>query len=90
MTNPTTAAVTVPTTVPGAVSGAETGPTTEQFADRLFAAALGTVELMSVYLGDRLGWYRSLAEQGPATAAELALRSASAERYAREWLEQQA
>jgi len=39
--------------------------TTEQFAERLFNAALGTAEVMSVYLGDRLGWYRALAEGGP-------------------------
>ncbi|HEU4427056.1 MAG TPA: class I SAM-dependent methyltransferase, partial [Pilimelia sp.] len=64
--------------------------TTDQFADRLFNAALGTVEVMSVYLGDRLGWYRALAEGGPATPAELSARAGGAERYAREWLEQQA
>jgi len=62
----------------------------EAFADRLTTAALGAIETMSVYLGDRLGWYRSLADDGPATAAELARRTGSDERYAREWLEQQA
>ena len=40
--------------------------------------------------GDRLGYYRSLAEHGPATSAELAVASGTDERYAREWLEQQA
>ncbi len=63
---------------------------TQQFADRLFTAALGAAEMMSVYLGDRLGWYRALAEGGPATPAELVTRAGGAERYAREWLEQQA
>ncbi len=63
---------------------------TEAFADRLFNAALGTVEVMSVYLGDRLGWYRALAEGGPANVAELTARAGGHERYAREWLEQQA
>jgi 2-polyprenyl-3-methyl-5-hydroxy-6-metoxy-1,4-benzoquinol methylase len=62
----------------------------EQFADRLFAAALGAAEVMSVYLGDRLGWYRALASAGPARPAELVGRAGGAERYAREWLEQQA
>ncbi len=64
--------------------------TTDAFAERLFNAALGTVELMSVYLGDRLGWYRALADGGPATSAELTARAGGSERYAQEWLEQQA
>src|SRR5262245_34978346 len=63
---------------------------TQQFADRLLNAAMGAAEVMSVYLGDRLGWYRALAGGGPATAAELVARAGGAERYAREWLEQQA
>lgn len=64
--------------------------TTDDFAARLLNAALGTVEVMSVYLGDRLGWYRALADGGPATAAELTERAGGSPRYAREWLEQQA
>ena len=48
------------------------------------------MDLFAVYLGDRLGYYRALAEGGPATAGELAARTGTAERYAREWLEQQA
>jgi SAM-dependent methyltransferase len=65
-------------------------PAAEQFAERLFQAALGTAELLSVFLGDRLGWYRALAEGGPATATELTARAGGHGRYAREWLEQQA
>ena len=64
--------------------------TTEEFADRLFGAILGAQEVQSVYLGDRLGWYRALAAAGPLTSPELARRTGTAERYAREWLEQQA
>jgi len=64
--------------------------TTEEFADRLFRSALGTVEVLSIYLGDRLGWYRALAQGGPATADELVARAGGAPRYAKEWLEQQA
>ncbi|MEU4363137.1 class I SAM-dependent methyltransferase [Promicromonospora sp. NPDC023987] len=59
-------------------------------AQRLFGAVLGTVDLMSTFLGDRLGWYRSLAEEGPATPPQLAARTDTDARYAREWLEQQA
>lgn len=64
--------------------------TAEEFADRLFRSALGTVEVLSIYLGDRLGWYRALAEGGPATAEDLTARAGGATRYAKEWLEQQA
>lgn len=61
----------------------------EQVAERLVQSTLGMVDMMSVFLGDRLGWYRSLAE-GPATAPQLAQRTGTDPRYAREWLEQQA
>ena len=60
------------------------------FADRVFAAALGSLELLSIYLGDRLGWYRALAEGESLDAPTLAARTGTNERYALEWLEQQA
>ncbi len=63
---------------------------TAALVGRLFEAALGTVDLASVYLGDRLGLYRSLADAGASTPAELASGAGIDERYAREWLEQQA
>ncbi len=56
---------------------------------RLFAAGLAAAELMTAYLGLRLGLYAELAH-GPATAAQLAERASIAPRYSREWLEQQA
>src|SRR5690349_13173599 len=59
------------------------------FGERLFDAVLATMDLQAVYLGDRLGYYRALAA-GPLTSAALAARTGTAERYAREWLEQQA
>jgi SAM-dependent methyltransferase len=43
-----------------------------------------------VRIGDRLGLYRSLADAGPATPAELAARTETHERYVREWLANQA
>lgn len=61
----------------------------DALAAQLRAAAAGALELMSVYLGDRLGLYRVLAEHPAATAAELALAAGVHERYAREWLEHQ-
>lgn len=60
------------------------------FVERLFASALGTMDVFTVYLGDRLNLYRILAEHGPLTAGELAERAGMYARYAREWLEQQA
>lgn len=64
--------------------------TADEVAERLFGSLLGTAEIMAVFLGDRLGWYRSLADQGSASAVELARRTDTQVRYAREWLEQQA
>ncbi|MGV0837992.1 class I SAM-dependent methyltransferase [Mycolicibacterium thermoresistibile] len=43
-----------------------------------------------VVMGDRLGYYRSLAEHGACTPAELAERTGTGEHYAREWLNAQA
>ena len=64
-------------------------PTTDTFVERLFGSVLAALDLQAVYLGDRLGYYRALAE-GALTSTELAARTGTAERYAREWLEQQA
>lgn len=60
------------------------------FADRIFASALGAFETLSVHLGDRLDWYRILAERGSLTSTELAEAAETGERYTREWLEHQA
>jgi ubiquinone/menaquinone biosynthesis C-methylase UbiE len=57
---------------------------------RLFEATVGAMDVFSVYLGDRLGLYRALAERGALTSGELAEATGTHERYAREWLEQQA
>lgn len=43
-----------------------------------------------VVLGDRLGLYKALAQQGPCTPAELAAATGTSERYVREWLSAQA
>jgi 2-polyprenyl-3-methyl-5-hydroxy-6-metoxy-1,4-benzoquinol methylase len=62
----------------------------EAFSGRLFMSGLEALELLSVELGVRLGLYEALAESGPLTSTELATTAGIAERYAREWLEQQA
>jgi 2-polyprenyl-3-methyl-5-hydroxy-6-metoxy-1,4-benzoquinol methylase len=57
-------------------------------AERLFGAALGAIDLYTVYLGLRLGLYAALA-QGECNPDELAGVAGIHPRYAREWLEQQ-
>ena len=59
-------------------------------AGRLFEAALGSLELYSVYLGLELGLYAALHDAGTLTPPGLAAAADIEERYAREWLEQQA
>ena len=58
--------------------------------ERMLRSMTGALELYTVYLGERLGLYRALADSEPVTSAELAARTGTTERYAREWLEQQA
>lgn len=68
-----------------------TGPgRREIFARRLTDATSGAFDVAAAYLGLRLGLYRSLADHGPTTAAELAERTSTNERLVLEWLEQQA
>jgi ubiquinone/menaquinone biosynthesis C-methylase UbiE len=62
----------------------------EALVERLFQDTVGALELYTVYLGERLGLYRALAEGGPATSSELAERTGTTERYVREWLEHHA
>lgn len=61
----------------------------DAFIERFLQFASGTFNIFAIYLGDRLGLYRALAEAGPSTAAQLAARTRTHERYVREWLEQQ-
>jgi 2-polyprenyl-3-methyl-5-hydroxy-6-metoxy-1,4-benzoquinol methylase len=57
---------------------------------RMLGSTIGTLELMHVYVGYRLGLYRALAKVRSLTASELAKATGINERYAREWLEEQA
>ena len=63
--------------------------TADDVAERIFNSLLGAFEIQAIYLGHKLGWYEALATAEELTSAELAARTGSAERYAREWLEQQ-
>ena len=62
----------------------------EAFAGLIAVEAGAAVNAALVNIGDRLGLYRAMADSQPVTAAELAARTATHERYVREWLNAQA
>ncbi len=62
----------------------------EQFLHK-FVNDLGASMCAALTLvGEKLGLYKALANAGPVTAAELAKRTSTSERYIREWLSAQA
>jgi SAM-dependent methyltransferase len=61
-----------------------------QFIGQILGDLGGAFSVPLVRIGDRLGLYRALHVSGPMTASELASKTNIAERYAREWLSQQA
>jgi SAM-dependent methyltransferase len=69
---------------------AEASERRDALVERLFESTLGAMDVLSVYLGVRLGLYRALADRGPSSSDELAEAAGLNERYVREWLEQQA
>jgi 2-polyprenyl-3-methyl-5-hydroxy-6-metoxy-1,4-benzoquinol methylase len=60
----------------------------DAFLERLLQSTRGAFEIFSIYIGVRLGFYEALAADGALTSSELASRTATSERYVREWLEQ--
>ncbi|WP_431898432.1 class I SAM-dependent methyltransferase [Nonomuraea sp. bgisy101] len=62
----------------------------DALADRLFRDTIAMQEMLHIYVGDRLGLYTALAGAESMSPQELADQAGIAERYAREWLEQQA
>jgi ubiquinone/menaquinone biosynthesis C-methylase UbiE len=68
----------------------EQGLSAEALIGRLFEATLGALDLFTIYLGDRLGYYEALAGGEAMTSGVLARKVGANERYTREWLEQQA
>jgi 2-polyprenyl-3-methyl-5-hydroxy-6-metoxy-1,4-benzoquinol methylase len=71
-------------------TGEQEGGAAGALAERLQDAETAALDIYTVYLGERLGLYRAVAEGGPSTSTELARRTGTAERYVREWLEHQA
>jgi 2-polyprenyl-3-methyl-5-hydroxy-6-metoxy-1,4-benzoquinol methylase len=57
--------------------------------ERMLQAAPGLFNIFTVYIGDRLGFYQALAQEGWMNSTALAARTQTHERYVREWLEQQ-
>jgi 2-polyprenyl-3-methyl-5-hydroxy-6-metoxy-1,4-benzoquinol methylase len=60
------------------------------YAERLFETGLATLEAVTISLGRELGLYQHLVYAEGLTPGQLAQRAGVNERYAREWLEQQA
>jgi SAM-dependent methyltransferase len=58
----------------------------EAFVGKVLGDTTGTTNTVLAYIGDRLGLFKDLVANGPATSVELALRTGIHERYAREWL----
>jgi SAM-dependent methyltransferase len=69
---------------------AEPGTRGEQLAERILDGVTAGVELATLELGRRLGLYIALADAGPTTVRQFSDRTGVVDRYAREWLEQQA
>ncbi len=58
----------------------------EAFTHRFAADLAAVAHAATVVIGDKLGLYRALAEEGPATPAELAQATGCDQRYLQEWL----
>lgn len=58
----------------------------EAFIGKALGNMSGAMATIMAAIGDRLGLFKSLAQHGPSTAAQLAARTRVSERYAREWL----
>ncbi len=63
---------------------------TEQFVGRAMGDLSAVMNVLMASIGDRLGLFRELAANGPATSEALARRTGLQERYLREWLGQMA
>ena len=62
----------------------------QALVDKMFGDVGAAMGSALVLLGDKFGFYKKLASDGPLTAAELAAKTGTVERYVREWTAQQA
>src|SRR5690242_4410050 len=58
----------------------------DAFVGKVLGDTVGLATTAMASIGDRLGFFKDLARSGPTTSAELAERTATQERYVREWL----
>jgi SAM-dependent methyltransferase len=58
----------------------------EAFVHKVLGDTSATMTTLLASIGDRLGLFKDLAVNGPATSAEVAKRTGTNERYVREWL----
>jgi 2-polyprenyl-3-methyl-5-hydroxy-6-metoxy-1,4-benzoquinol methylase len=58
----------------------------QQFMGKAVVDMGAAMHAVLILLGDRLGLYKAMADSKPVTAAELAARTGTHERYVREWL----
>ena len=58
----------------------------EAFVQKVLGDTSATMTTLLASIGDRLGLFKDLAANGPATSAEVARRTGTNERYVREWL----
>src|SRR5262249_61799276 len=61
----------------------------KSYAKHVFDALGGAMTSIMIWLGDRLGLYRALADGEPRTSVDLAAQTGLNERWVREWLAQQ-
>jgi len=57
-----------------------------RFLEQMVGEMGAAMNAALVLLGEKLGLYKAMAGAGPMTAAELAMKTKTAERYVREWL----
>ena len=62
----------------------------KQFQFLVFMKLEGAITSGMIHLGDKLGLYRAVADDGPLTTAELATATGLDERWVREWAHNQA
>ena len=62
----------------------------QELINRMFGDVGAAMGAALVLLGDKFGFYKTLAAAGPLTPAELASKTGTVERYVREWAAQQA
>ena len=62
----------------------------QQFTEKVVTDLGGAITAVLVYIGDKLGLYRAMADAGkPITSQELATITKTSERVVREWLASQ-